>query len=229
MSERELPATRAPEAGEAARKGGWLRGVALLLLALATFAGAGLATFAYHALTSKVPPASETVTSVRPTASILTAVRDLATLEAASFHMERVIDLRDTQRHMFGLFESQDAVLLVAAADVVAGVDLSTMRDGDIRFDRERRSAQVMLPPPVVLSARLDNERTYVHKRSTDALAVRAETLETRARIEAERTLRDAAIESGLLQRARSNAARTVKTLVESLGYDYVEVTFREE
>lgn len=229
MSERELPATRAPASAEARRERGWLRGVGLLLLSFATFAGAGLATFTYHTLHSKVPAASETVSSVRPTASILTAVRDLATLEAASFHMERVIDLRDTQRHMFGLFESQDAVLLVAAADVVAGVDLSSMRDGDIRFDRERRSAQVMLPPPVVLSARLDNERTYVHKRSTDALAVRAETLETRARIEAERTLRDAAIESGLLQRARSNAARTVKTLVESLGYDYVEVTFREE
>jgi hypothetical protein len=229
VNERELPATRAPTPVDAPRERGWLRGLGLLLLALSAFAGAGLATFAYHALTTKVPAASETTTSVRPTASVLTAVRDLATLEAASFHMERVIDLRDTQRHMFGLFESQDAVLLVAAADVVAGVDLSTMRDGDIRFDRERRSAQVMLPPPVVLSARLDNERTYVHKRSTDALAVRAETLETRARIEAERTLRDAAIDSGLLQRARSNAARTVKTLVESLGYDYVEVTFREE
>ena len=63
MSERELPGSRAAAPLAAPRERSFLRGAALLLLALATFAGAGLATFAYHALTSKVPAASETVTS----------------------------------------------------------------------------------------------------------------------------------------------------------------------
>jgi hypothetical protein len=206
-----------------------MRLLGLLLLCGAAFGGAAATTCAYHALTAKLPAASATVTTLRGTSAVITAIRDLATLEAATYHIERVIDLRERQSHAFGLFESEDALLLVAAADIVAGVDLTTMGDGDIRFDRERNTAQITLPPPTVLWARLDNERTYVHTRKTDALALRAETLETRARVEAERALREAALEAGLLTRARTNAARTIKTLVESLGYDHVEVTFREE
>lgn len=204
------------------------RVVQTLFVAAAAALGAGLATCAYRALGPE-PAKSNSVTTVRASPPLIVAIRDLATLEAATYHMERVIDLRDAQSHLFGLFESEDALLLVAAADVVAGVDLTTMRDGDVRFDWEQRTAEILLPPPVVLSARLDNDRTYVHTRATDALARRAETLETRARREAEQTLRDAAIAGGILGRARENAARTVKTLVESLGYDRVEVRFREE
>ena len=199
-----------------------------LLVAMAAFFGAALATWAYQALQAK-PEETKTVTTLVATPSVITAVRDLATLESASYHIERVIDLRDRQSHLFGLFQSEDAVLLVAAADVVAGVDLTTMSDGDIRFDHERRTANLVLPPPRVLSARLDNDRTYVHTRNTDALAIRAETLETRARQEAERALHQAALDAGLLERARTNAARTIRTLVQSLGYDRVEVTFRED
>jgi hypothetical protein len=172
---------------------------------------------------------SSTTTVVRGSSAIVTAIRDLATLETASYHMERVIDLRDKQSHLFGLFESEDAVLLVAASDVIAGVDLTSMHDGDIVFDPIKQTARVTLPPPIILSSHLDSERTYVHSRQTDALARRAEALETRARIEAEHTLRDAAIEAGILQRARNNAARTIQTLVQSLGFTVVEIDFRSE
>ena len=180
-------------------------------------------------LAEHAPRASSTTTEVRGSSPIVTAIRDLAILETASYHMERVIDLRDRQSHLFGLFESEDAVLLVAASDVVAGVDLTSMQDGDIVFDPIRHTARVQLPPPQILSSHLDSERTYVHSRQTDTLARRAEALETRARIEAEHTLRDAAIEAGILQRARNNAARTIQTLVQSLGFTSVEVEFRSE
>ena len=40
-----------------------------------------------------LPPMTSSVTVVRPTPDVLVAVRDLARLESASFHMERVIDL----------------------------------------------------------------------------------------------------------------------------------------
>jgi hypothetical protein len=174
-------------------------------------------------------PASSSTTVIRGTSAVVAAVRDLAQLESASYHMERVIDLRDRQTHLYGLFESEDALLLVAAADVVAGVDLRQLRDGDVQFDPVAHVAHIRLPPPSVLWARLDNQRTYVHTRKTDALALRGETLETRARQEAEQMLRDAALEAGILERARDNAAHTVKTLIQSLGFDRVEVDFRAE
>lgn len=169
------------------------------------------------------------VTSVRDTPAVIGAVRALARLESVSFHMERVIDMRDRQTHLFGLFESEDAVLLVAAVDVIAGIDLSLVRDGDLQVDRHSGAVRVVLPPPIILSSRLDTDRTYVHSRTTDTLALSAHTLETRARQEAERALREAALASGILLRARENAERTVRTLLASLGAPHVEISFRSE
>ncbi|MEZ4226363.1 MAG: DUF4230 domain-containing protein [Polyangiaceae bacterium] len=174
-----------------------------------------------------LPPASSSVTVVRSTPSVVLALRDLARLESAEAHIERVIDLRDKQSKLFGLVQAEDAILLVASGDVVAGVDLSKLQAGDVVIDEERKRATIRLPAPEVLSAHLDNERTFVHTRQTDTLATRKEALESQARREAERSLREAATKSGVLERARKNASRTVESLVQALGYDEVKVTFR--
>jgi len=195
---------------------------AVVLVAAAAFIGMASATCAYRFM--RGPEEEGEGVTVRPTPDVVVAMRDLARLESAEFHMERVIDLRDRQQRMFGLVEAEDAILLVAAGDVTAGVDLTQMGPGDVVADVERRSVRIVLPPPQVLSTRLDNERTFVHTRRTDVLARRNEELETRARQEAERTLHDAAVQAGILDRARRNAEQTVTLLVRSLGYEDVRV-----
>jgi hypothetical protein len=55
-------------------------------------------------------------------------------------------------------------------------------------------------------------------------LAERKESLETRARQAAEQTLRAAAEDAGILERAEQSVARTVKSLVRSLGFEEVHV-----
>ncbi len=173
------------------------------------------------------PPPPSTVTVIRPTSQVLIAVRDLSHLEGAEYHMERVVDLREQQSRFFGLVHTEDAILLVAAGDVTAGVDLSALREGDVVVDMARREATIVLPRPKVLSTRLDNQRTYVHTRNTGVLAHHQESLETQARQEAERTLEQAAVLGGVLERAQRNAERTVETLVRSLGYTRVSVRTR--
>lgn len=175
-----------------------------------------------------LPPLSSSVTVVRPTPNVLLAVRDLARLESAEFHMERVIDLSEKQSHLFGLLQVEDAILLVAVADITAGVDLGKLTAGDIEADPEKRRARLRLPAPEILTSALDEKRTYVHTRRTSALARRGEGLETRARQEAEKVLVDAAKEAGILERAGANAGRVVEGLLHSLGYEDVTVEVRE-
>jgi len=198
---------------------------ALLAIAL----GSSLTTLVYHRVQGppKVEPQTQTV--VRDTPNVVTSIRDLAALESTSYHIERVVDLRDRQTRMFGLVEAEDALLLVAVGDVVAGVDLTSMRDGDIQVDTVRRSARVLLPPVSVLSSKLDSQRTYLHSRKTDALAERSDSLETRARMEAENTLREAALSAGILERAQKNTKSTLETLLRSLDYKQIEIRFRAE
>lgn len=161
---------------------------------------------------------------VRPSPSVITAVRDLSRIEGASFHVERVIELTDTQEHLFGLVESQDAILLVAAADVVAGVDLATLGEDAIQIDEARTHATITLPRSTILATVVDEEHTYVHTRTTDMLAERREDLEGLARREARDSLEAAAVEGGVLERADRSVARTVEALVRSLGVPNVEV-----
>lgn len=167
----------------------------------------------------------ETGTALRATPSVVLSVRDLARLETAEYHIERVIDLRDQQSLLFGLIRTQDAILFVAVGQVTAGVDLGALADGDVVVDQARTRADVTLPAAIVFSTRLDNARSWVYARTTDVLAQRHEDLETRARQEAERTLEQAALDGGILERARVNAERTVATFVRSLGYTIVTVT----
>jgi hypothetical protein len=138
--------------------------------------------------------------------------------------MERIIDLTDKQSRLFGLIESEDAVLLVAAANVTAGVDLQKLQTGAIEVDRTALKVRVKLPEPEILSSGLDNEYTYVHTRRTGVFAQRKADLESRARAEAERTLVDAARRAGILEAAARYAERAVEALLFSLGFVQVEI-----
>jgi hypothetical protein len=200
-------------AGAALLVGGVVVGMAVVRLSVPTL--------------PSVPPFSSAVTVVRPTGSVLAKIQDMKRLESVAFHMERVIDLTEKQSQLFGLLETEDAILLVAAADVRAGVDLAKLGPADVVVDIDARKAKIRLPPGEILSSALDGDKTYVHTRKTGVLARRRENLETRARKEAENTLVQAALEAGILARAEENATRVVGELVRSLGYEHVDVTVR--
>jgi hypothetical protein len=174
-----------------------------------------------------LPPLSSSVTVLRPTPDVVTAVRALSRLESTAFHMERVIDLKDEQSRLFGLVSGEDAILLVAVADVTAGVDLGRLGPADVEVSPDRTRVRIQLPRAEVLQTVLDGEHTYVHTRRTDLLAKRNETLETNARKEAERTLTQAALSAGILDKADEQARRVIRELVTALGFLEVEVVTR--
>jgi hypothetical protein len=191
----------------------WLLGVGLLLGGLGGWLGPRL-------FAASSPP--------QPLPDVITQVRELSRLEGVSFHVERVVDLKDKQQRMFGLVESEDAILLIASGEVVAGIDLGRLTLEDVVVSPDRRSVTIKLPHAEIFSARLDSDRTFVHTRKTDLLARRKESLETEARKAAEQTLRSAAEEGGILKRADESVARTVRALVGSLGFETVKVDFRD-
>jgi len=196
------------------------RGAGALFLAFATLLlGVGLGHFG--------PAWLKGTPEAKPLPDVITQVRELSRLEGVGYHVERVVDLKDQQQALFGLVKAEDAILLVASGDVVAGVDLGQLKDGDVVVSPDRQTVTLHLPPAEVFSARLDSERTYVHTRTTDLLAQRKESLETEARKAAERTLQRAAEDAGIVQRAEESVGRTVRNLVRALGFAKVEIDFR--
>jgi hypothetical protein len=156
--------------------------------------------------------------SVKPTNTLLVAVKDLARLETNEMHFEKVIDLTDKQSRFFGLIDATDAILLVASGDVTMGVDLGKVQDADVALDPQTQIATITLPAPEIFSTRLDEKQTYVYTRSTSALAERNEQLETRARQEAVTAIEDAAKNSDSADRAKKQAERELTSLAMALG-----------
>jgi hypothetical protein len=199
-----------------------------LFVALSLLALLGIALVVRAGLSHRtLPPANQSHLEVRASPNVLVAVQDLSRLETVSFHMERVIELTDAQTHLWGLVDARDQILLVAAADVIAGVDLSQLRAEDVTTDWAHRQVRIRLPAPSLFSVAVDEENTHVHSRTTDPLAQQRSDLESRARQEAARAMRDAALERGILERARASADRSVRSLLTGLGFGQIEITFR--
>lgn len=214
-------ASAAPPPSPAPSRLPWI--VALAATSIAALVGGSLAVT--DALTP--PPATTNVIVERATPSLLVAVKDLAKLETTQVHVEKVVDLTDRQSRLFGLVESEDALLLVAVGHATVGVDLGTLGEGDVTFDEATRSATITLPQPEVLGAALDEGATYVHRRDTDLLAKRNERLEGKARKAAVEAIEKAASTEEVMDRARAGAEKQLTSLAKSLGAREVTIRWR--
>jgi hypothetical protein len=75
------------------------------------------------------------------------------------------------------------------------------------------------LPAAQVFSTRLDSAKTRVYSRQTGLLVPTDPNLETQVRQEAERELQEAALADGILRTAQQNAASTITSLLQGLGF----------
>ncbi len=147
--------------------------------------------------------------------TIVHQVQNLSRLETASYVIEKVITAESGQGAFAFLFG--DRLILVAHGQVIAGVDLGRMAAGDIAI-AEDGTVVVRLPPPEILVATLDNDKSYVYDRDTGLIGMNP-ALETAARQAAVEEITNAALEDGILETARRNAETYVRQLILSLGF----------
>jgi len=174
-----------------------------------------------------VPAFRSSQIEVTPSPQLLVAVQDLARVETTELHVEKVVDLSDHQKVLFGLVDTKDAMLLVASGRATIGIDLGKLKAGDVTFDESTRTAHMRLPGPEVLSTALDEDKTYVYTRETDTFAKRNEALEGRARKEALAAIDAAARDPEIMKRSRDQAERQMRALATQLGAKTVDVTWQ--
>lgn len=150
--------------------------------------------------------------------SIVRSVRSLARLETIEYAIEKVITA-ETGQGQFG-FLFGDRLILVAHGQVLAGVDLNHLGPKDLWL--ENGVLYVDLPEPEIFVSSLDNEKTYVYNRERGLLTKGSLSLEGDARGAAEREIKQAAIENGILDQARRNAESYLYGFLVQLGYPEV-------
>ena len=79
------------------------------------------------------------------------------------------------------------------------------------------------MPAPDIFSTRIDNARSRVYTRETGLFTSPDPNLESDVRREAERQVRQAALDGGILLTAAANARSTLTTFLKGLGFDTVQ------
>jgi hypothetical protein len=157
-----------------------------------------------------------TIDTSRP--AVIDKVRALSRLETVHYEVEKVVTGESTGPLPAPL--NGDKILLVAHGEVIAGVDLSKLQEGDVRVVSD--TVTIRMPQAEILSHKLDNDKTYVYDRQTGFFSDPDPNLETEIRRAAESKIIEAAEEAGIVEQADTNARQVLRTLIEGLGYEDV-------
>lgn len=153
--------------------------------------------------------------------SVVMKIRQLNRLETVNYSIDKIVE-GERESILWPSFLAGDKIILVAHGEVIAGVDLSRLQAGDVTVEGD--SVRVRLPKPEILTTRIDNQATRVYSRTTGLLVGADPNLESEVRGQAEQQISQAAIDEGILDKARQNALTSVGALLSALGFQTVDV-----
>jgi hypothetical protein len=193
-------------------------GVLLVVLAgwgmLAGSSGRGLLGRMLSAVTGR----TVTIDVSQPT--VVDRIQRLQRLETVVYTMDKLVT--GAKENVLPDFLTGDRLLMMVHGEVVAGIDFSNLKTNDVRVDGKK--VRLHLPAPEVFTTRLDSAKTRVYSRSTGLLVPTDPNLETQVRQEAERQLLEAAMAEGILRTAQVNAASTIRSLLQGLGFEQIDI-----
>jgi hypothetical protein len=153
--------------------------------------------------------------------AVVQRIQRLQRLETVVYSMEKIVTGTQDNAYLPRMLAGE-RILLIVFGEVTAGIDLGKLEDAKI--DIKGRRIELELPPAEVFSARIDNERTKVYSRETGLFTSPDPNLESEVRREAERQVRQAAIEGGILKTAAENGRATLTGVLEGLGFESVVI-----
>jgi hypothetical protein len=216
-----------PEAPKAARSSasvavalviGLLLGASLLgllgFVLLSRSSGPALLSRVWSAVTGR----TLSIDVSQPT--VVERIQRLQRLETVVYTMDKIVS-GAKENPIFPDFLAGDRILLLVHGEVVAGIDFSSLKPGDVRV--EGKQVHLHVPAAQVFSTRLDSAKTRVYSRQTGLLVPTDPNLESQVRQEAERQLTEAALADGILHTAQQNGTQTITSLLQGLGFETID------
>jgi len=152
--------------------------------------------------------------------TVVDRIQRLQRLETVVYTMDKLVT-GAKENPIFPDFLAGDRLLMMVHGEVVAGIDFSNLKLGDVRIDGKQ--IHLHLPASQVFRTRIDSNKTRVYSRQTGLLVPTDPNLETQVRQEAERQLQEAALADGILPTAQKNAASTLSSLLQGLGFEKID------
>ncbi|MCO6451824.1 MAG: DUF4230 domain-containing protein [Caldilineales bacterium] len=205
------------------QSGGCLRSIPFIIIVVLSLIIVLLVANSFRNFFRPEPTPAPTPTPPIITINNIRSLAELATVEMTAIIVgedERIRD--DILRYLGG----REYVLMLIYGDIKAGFDLQDMKVEDLWMDGRR--VQLTLPPPKILSTSIDFDQTRLVDYETSILVGDDPEFEKNVLADAVPLLERAAIEAGILQRAKEYGALYFENHLRSLGFEEVRVVTEE-
>ena len=202
------------------------------LVATVAVVVAGVVVISAVRLLPHIPNPFAESTTVRSQPPLLKSITSLSRYQAASGSFQVIVDLSRKTRYLPSFIEGSGA-LFVGQGTVTAYDDFSRLGSGDIQVSPGRTAVTVRLPEPQLEPAALNVRQSYVFAQQ-EGLLNRIGNLfsgnpgsQQQVYIAAQQKIQVAASHSTLLAQAKTNTRGMLTSMLRSLGFSQVTVTFR--
>ncbi len=160
-------------------------------------------------------------TQVLDAPAIVREIQGLSELVSVKYTVQKVVGLEEKKVPV-----GSEKLLLIVQAEVLAGVDLSAMKPDSVHI-LPGGEIKIVTPPPGILHILIDDNQTKVWDRQvtwwTPWVSPNPD-LERQARLAATASVRQAALDMGILDQARRNAELVIRNLLLTLGAKSIAV-----
>jgi len=220
----------APSQGPAAPARRGTGSLVALVATVAVLVAGVVVIAAMHLLPHIRNPFAES-TTVRSQPTLLKSITSLSRYQAASGSFQVIVDLSRKTPYLPSFLEGSQT-LFVGQGTVTAYDDFSRLARGDIQLSPGRTAVTVRLPQPQLEPATLNVRQSYVFAQQ-QGLLNRIGNLfsgnpgsQQPVYIAAQQKIQAAASHSPLLAQAKKNTTSMLTSMLHSLGFRHVTVTF---
>lgn len=163
---------------------------------------------------------SRVITTTSPSPIIIEKLQALNRLETARQVERHVVDAKSESK-MWPQFLFKDSLMMLVQTEIVAGIDLNALSEGDITVDHG--TVTIHMPSPQIFYIRIDDSNSKVYMRDRGLFVFNPNIdLERQARLKAEADARQSALHGELLSNARINAERNIRGVLQELGFSKI-------
>jgi len=156
-------------------------------------------------------------TDIEVTTKLVTEIEALGKIELVKYRFQEVTEVKELSKEFMNILklDSDAKAVLITKGEAAGCLDLLKVSAGDVRISAD--TVWMRLPDPEICYYKLDLEKTRLYSVETGFFTDRDQFI-SRAYQQAEREIKNAATNSGILDETEVNAHRILRPMLEELS-----------
>ena len=155
---------------------------------------------------------------------VLEQVKDISELNTVEMYFNEIIDFKNAK--LFNNFQipfTEKSFIFTVKSKVKAGVDLSSIDEGDIAISG--KSLLIKLPNPTITSKEILSYKVYDEKNGLFNEVTTEDTLKALELFE--KDMEEQALGSGIIEKSKKNTEHIIRNLFLSYGFESIEIEWK--